>query len=292
MTEMRLLSPISFLLLSKQAALHDVLWTKSLPRAAMAVRATGQGTNSHCISVSNTTAPIRRKGSQHPPKSPPEDSAFGKLYMKLAGKRKMRRVRDTVHGDPGNPFAEEDEVQERPPLPPSKGSEPAMRPGNADRPQLPHAYTDIQYRRPSFHDTFITLAGDYRSGTAQARYQDPGNPFADAEESPDSPEPKSSVADLKLMHAPKAQRRGTPQLIKDNRRSMSVSIALDLPSNHQDADIYVPVRAQWRRESIPGPPPVARTQSERIGGLRDTRYYGFYDDILDSYGTEKRKDRI
>jgi hypothetical protein len=45
----------------------------------------------------------RLKGTA--PKSPPDESSHGELYMKLAGTKRLRKVRTTVYVDPGNPFA-------------------------------------------------------------------------------------------------------------------------------------------------------------------------------------------
>lgn len=46
------------------------------------------------------SAPIRYKG--HNPKSPEDDVAGG--YIRLSDQHKLRKVRNTVYEDPGNPF--------------------------------------------------------------------------------------------------------------------------------------------------------------------------------------------
>lgn len=144
----------------------------------------------------------------------------------------------------------------------------------------------------------------------QTIYEDPGNPFADDIELARK-EPKYSASDGKPLPAPPTVHRelseqtthdsdgtqleaeasaGRPQVRRKpvagppaiqaapsvNRRSKSVALP---PSRSWDEseEEYVAPRTFWRKESAPT-------------SDRDTKFYGFYDEIMSDYrGRESRK---
>jgi len=173
--------------------------------------------------------------------------------VRLAGKKKLRRIRDTLYEDPGNPFASEDEIPKMPMFTiPSLSTKPA------DQSRTNH-------ERPQDHAELLI-----------------GNSFDGAEitESPESatgPETSlSSFASWNGQHLITLQRQGLPTVINPSRRSMSVAL---IPEQQEETEEYVHPRAQWRRESVPAHrlPQQARQARQ---STRDSKFYDFYDDIL------------
>ncbi len=83
-------------------------------------------------------------------------------------------------------------------------------------------------------------------------------------------------------------------MVKKAHRSVSVvAIPWDAAVGPDPEGEYVAPRAGWRRGSVPvsvsgGGDAAARHGEER--SVRDTKFYGFYDDLLPEYG-EKSAER-
>lgn len=140
------------------------------------------------------------------------------------------------------------------------------------------------------HRSVMKPANNHLRLVRQTIYEDPGNPFADEDELSGSAETgwkdfdwsRDSATDIQngaptpRTAAPKAlegmEKTERPRL----RRSQSV---FDNAEQDSSGDEYVPIRAQWRKESI------AEMQEEdtkrRQSETRDTKFYGFYNDIFE-----------
>lgn len=190
--------------------------------------------------------------------------------MKLTGKHKLRRVRQTIYDDPGNPFESEGGDFKEMNL--------FSTPFRATPPQ----------RQDSYNDRL--LPGHVYQWPDGRTSQEPGlltgRPFDDAVESPAVLQAPSSAS---TIYAPTPQRHGTPTLVREHRRSMSVAVIQEQRAVEELASEYTPPRAHWRRGSIPAhnvAPPVRTEQQEQ----RNTQFHGFYDDILQDY--KKRESRL
>ncbi|KAK1818765.1 hypothetical protein LTR12_006815 [Friedmanniomyces endolithicus] len=186
-------------------------------------------------------------------------------FMKVAAAKKLRKVRQTIYEDPGNPFDVADSTDQVPLLP------------IPFRPSLQKSQSELTSRIET------AKSGKHRLLT--------GSPFADAIESPVVLSvPKSGITFVTTLHAPTPHRQVAPALVKKAHRSVSVvAIPWDAAVGLDPEGEYVAPRAGWRRGSVPVPVSgggdgdvAARYGEER--SVRDTQFYGFYDDLLPEYG--------
>jgi hypothetical protein len=104
------------------------------------------------------------------------------------------------------------------------------------------------------------------------------NPFDDGAFSREPTTPKNSEADFWASDSANSLRM--------NRRSKSVAVPLPNPS--EEFGEYIAPRTYWRQGSAPTSrwsQPI-RSSDE---SWRDTKFYGFYDDIIQDYGGSKSK---
>jgi len=184
-----------------------------------------------------------------------------KVIRKLADH--MARV------DPGNPFDVAESTYEVPLLP------------------IPF--------RPSFQQSQSELTSRIETAKSGEHQLLTGSPFADAIESPVVLRiPETGISFVTTLHAPNPQGHVTSAMVKKAHRSVSVvAIPWDAAVGPDPEGEYVAPRAGWRRGSVPvsvsgGGDAAARHGEER--SVRDTKFYGFYDDLLPEYG-EKSAER-
>jgi hypothetical protein len=167
--------------------------------------------------------------------------------MRLAAKRRLMRIRQTIYEDPGNPFA--DDLEEKvvglnvrsfsdKPLPPQ--------PGILEDDREP-------YLGPDAHSV---------NGSQI-----------------EPPTPKNPIAVASSNDAFRVGRRGIPNSVRTHHRR-SKSVAVPLPSPTHDSGEYISPRQFWRQGSAPAVQPL---QEEEAEDVRNTKFYGFYDDIMNSY---------
>ena len=145
----------------------------------------------------------------------------------------------------------------------------------------------------------------------QTIYEDPGNPFAhdqdsemardlaEADEHVDSSDfhnhqgqnaSQRSVDDIQSLEDRSAAFDGPPPhfwakrpVNLAHRRSQSVAIP-QMPCYFDDVDEYIAPRRFWRSGSMP-----ADQAAQSPNSVRDTKFYGFYDDILYDYKDRTRR---
>ncbi|KAK5132453.1 hypothetical protein LTR08_009064 [Meristemomyces frigidus] len=193
-------------------------------------------------SHSNNANDSQRQGQIDPaPVSPP--------YMKLAGKKKLRRVRQTMYEDPGNPFAESEHEGDL-------------------------AILNMSHPPAATRSSTLTQASSKQSLLS-------GRPFDDAVESPAGPPTLLSpvVSPNMIIHAPTPVRRGTPTVVQEHHPSLSGAIFPGLSSSERpDGNLAAPsMRRQDESISFPRRPRQKPSQRDEA---RDTKFYGFYDEIL------------
>ena len=172
--------------------------------------------------------------------------------MKLPTKKKILRIRQTIYEDPGNPFADELENEEV--APDSVVS---------DDKSLPQAPKGLE-------ESFARLSADSQ------------NPYSLGELSTEPLKvPADSGAVLDAIHAPMSRHQSTPSrasAIRAHRRSKSVAVPLSSPT-----DEYVAPRRFWRPGSLSTKPMSEHGEAAKDGNIRDTTFYGFYEDIMRDY---------
>lgn len=201
-------------------------------------------------------------------------------YMRLANKRKLVRIRQTVYEDPGNPFADEmEEADEAPPaswfshdksLPPRPfRTEPGDEVDDVDE-APPDSW--FSHSKPLPPRPCESEAEDHASLRSNSEYDErrvqsvpPNDPvtFADP------------ALRLKLPH------QNSSAAVKVNHRR-SKSVALFAPSPTDTNAEYISPRRFWRPGSVPAVQPKGPISSDGQD-VRDTRFYGFYDDIMRGY---------
>lgn len=226
-------------------------------------------------------------------------------YMTLPGKRKMIKIRQTIYEDPGNPFQDEldaeraarresDEDSKYKPLPPEPDEESptgrsffefdmgydpfvsgdsvekGMRSLSLDKP-LPGAPSEVSPMASSFH--FDSFGSDDGSNYGSDVYRVP------------------YAAEYPLTAAQPSTSAEPPR--RNTHRSMSVAVPSSPPPS---TDEYVSPRRSWpRKNSLPlrsegievkDMEPSARTPQS----ARDTRWYGFYEDLMSDY--DKRRSKL
>ncbi|KAK0943520.1 hypothetical protein LTR29_004897 [Friedmanniomyces endolithicus] len=184
-------------------------------------------------------------------------------FMKVAAAKKLRKVRQTIYEDPGNPFKVAEPTDEVPLLP--IPFHPALQKSQSE------LKSRIETAKPGEHQLLTDSS------------------FADAIESPVVLSvSESGISFVTTLHAPIPQRHVTPAMVKKAHRSVSVvAIPWDAAVGTDPEGEYMAPRAGWRRGSVPVS--VSRVGDAAVGygeerGVRDTQFYGFYDDLLPEYG--------
>lgn len=228
----------------------------------------------------------RSSGSSSPGKSRDVDEDD---YIKIAGSHKMRRVRQTVYCDPGNPFELEGSEADFDILPRSNGASPAFTDSSGFNPELRRSVwqssspvaetdsTDFIFESEDSPDHHSPGSSSYSSSDSVLHRR--GSPDVGMERF-------SGKGDLPL-HAPKARRPGTPALVRAHSLQEAL-VDTTVVSAPEADDVYIPPRSLWRR-SLP-----SNNLLEATGHVndvrRDTKFYGFYDGVLEEYrvGLEKQ----
>ena len=167
--------------------------------------------------------------------------------MKLPRQKKILRIRNTIYEDPGNPFADEVENES---LAPDSGTAEKTSPLSS-----PQAAKNPSSRSRAFH----------RSLSVAAPMSYPAFKFD--EEKP------LRISGFRGIEDP-------PPRSRNIRRPMSVAAPISVLLDKLDE--YVPPRKFWRTESMPLTQAAQDAAPSRQSG-RDTKWYGFYDDILTHY---------
>lgn len=223
--------------------------------------------------------PARMKG--HNPKSPEDDAKGGDLYIKLPNQHRLRKVRNTIYGDPGNPFAF-DFGETNAPLLPSNSYEPAQGSHGSNRQSRESWEADHTEDKPSprreeqvipsmLSDPFdlVTVSDDRYSAQESQNFLDF---FANANAN---------------AHPPN---EGSRDSTTSHRRSLSIDIAF-LPTYEEERDKEITETQDAEVEVIP-----TLHAQHPSGDLfaadtkRHTGFYDFYDDLLAEYGIGNYKD--
>jgi len=204
------------------------------------------------------------------PESPP--------YMRLAGKKKLRKLRQTIYEDPGNPFANDE--------------------GDEDV-----SIFTMPFRSgtgQSFHTLHDTTSSNSQPAIASNKTLDRlsprvfgvrnllnGSPFEDAVESPAVPPiPRLSNEPNTPIHVPIPKKQGTPTLMKQVQRSMSVAVEPEEAYPEDSPSQYNAFSTHWKSDSRQMHPDEGQGENRRTE-YRNTQFYGFYDDILEDYDQGK-----
>lgn len=124
----------------------------------------------------------------------------------------------------------------------------------------------------------------------QTTYTDPGNPFASDDRVPELP-PMPTAYPALFNHEADRPGSSSSTYSTDDPKKITPP-APGRGGSVDNSSEYVPPRANWhRRSSLPSVPRTrpAMKQSQTEADVRDTRFYGFYDDILG--GSSKGKGR-
>jgi hypothetical protein len=209
----------------------------------------------------DSSATRRKKG--HNPISPEDDAKGGELYIRLPAKKRLRKVRNTVYEDPGNPFD-------------FGAIMPIDRPPSTSTGQ--EILTDEHTNDDDQWDSWDEDGPEPSPGADSKMYSRLSNPFDLVEINPFDPVEEANST---------FSRRDTLKPSRPNRRSMSVDIG------------FMPARRSLKRNDLtstdqdwPGDVPLLHTTHPSgmiftTESKRDTKFYAFYDDLLAEYGAEK-----
>ncbi|KAK6424319.1 hypothetical protein LTR95_016401 [Oleoguttula sp. CCFEE 5521] len=195
------------------------------------------------------------------PRSPPADFARGELYMKIAGRKKLRKVRETLYGGfSGNPFGDESSETEF----------------SSSRDDNAGASSDEEQctRRESFWNA-------PRGRKSQASRNQGSIAGIASRAGPNSTDGRIAV-DLQSASKPQTSERLNRE-VRQARRSMSVDIAFMPPKPA--------LQETACRMSRSGSLPAIRGQLPSgepfwYDGERDSAFYDFYEELLALYGIE------
>jgi len=225
----------------------------------------------------------------HNPISPEDDvaatTAGNSLYIKPPGQHRLRKVRETLYKDPGNPFSPSDVSP--PSLPPPRDS------GFYFSDDYPGPWSfaeDHDTSRngspavPKINEEHLSLLSD---------------PF-DLASLADATSSSSLDSGPPVLHAPVPIRRGTPTIVRDTlRRSMSVDIGFLPPFTYgeDEQNLSWDHRPEQRRSVSDGQsseyrfnfPSASGTAFTAGAGTRDQRrdseFYRFYDEVVAEYAS-------
>lgn len=190
-----------------------------------------------------TSVMPRKRG--HNPKSPEGDAKGGDLYMRLPQNR-LRKVRNTMYEDPGNPFTIE-EYEDRMSPPTAYVNNINWQTDNSETWPLPDLET-VKSSPRADRDNFSVLSDPFDLVNDQSN-------------------------------------RETWSSFESNRRSMSVDIGflpmLSTVGQRRSSDFELSWPLHVPTMHIEHPRGIQFTMDTK----RDTRFYDFYDDLLAEYET-------
>ncbi|KAF2168886.1 hypothetical protein M409DRAFT_20900 [Zasmidium cellare ATCC 36951] len=184
-------------------------------------------------------------------------------YMKIARVRRIRRIRRTIYSDPGNPFAFGDDDD-------------------------PHAAPTTLFQRSRDVSPAPTAVGDRPrvelNDSPASMIEESAGVLSDSPMSPPEEGGKFEHVRDSLLYAPTARRSGTPALI--TQLSIPASPASPQPPV-KDEKFLVPKTIPRKRSLSWGGPESPQlgglVSPEQDGNVRNTMYYGFYDQVLQEY---------
>lgn len=212
----------------------------------------------HCLSapqaniIDSQMPSLRTPKKGHNPKSPEDDAQGGGLYIHLPTQHRLRKVRETMYEDPGNPSDAEDSKFSL--LPSTNHVQDAS--DDADNSETWH-FVDAEATLPSHRNKQFELSKF-------------SNPF-----------------DLVKGRAGSVKSRETWSFFNSDRRPMSVDVGF-LPAQKMADQHHVPNCDQIWTNFVPN----LQIQHQRgtiftSDTKRDTGFYDFYDDLLAEYAIEK-----
>lgn len=211
----------------------------------------------------NISAPIRYKG--HNPKSPEDDVVGG--YIRLSDQHKLRKVRNTVYEDPGNPFHSD----------------------AFGLPIIPSLVDDDTnssdaWKRWGSNSTEDPPSPSRANQDMFSMLSDPFDLATGADGTPSSQDSKDSSEILENINLAGTSYRETFQSSSSSdRRSMSVDIGF-FPNDHQVQGQETPPTGQSTPQNFQSLNSKRPIENNR----RDTKFYDFYDSILAEYAIEPR----
>ncbi|KAF2480579.1 hypothetical protein BDY17DRAFT_195087 [Neohortaea acidophila] len=170
----------------------------------------------------------------------------------------MVRVRQTVYEDPGNPFQEN-----------SQSNSNEDRTLQTSNPEDEYYISTVSTKTPEDSDESDTEDGQGIMKTTRiSQYSTPAAA-------------KDPVADQGRSDGPRAFK-------PDYRRSQSVALPITRLWLDDENEEYVPPRALWRQQSVAAVGPVDG-RYERGEDARDTKFYGFYDEVWRYYQMDENR---
>lgn len=221
--------------------------------------------------------PARKKG--HNPKSPEDDAKGGDLYIKLPNQHRLRKVRNTIYGDPGNPFDFDFDDTNAPFL-------------------LSNPFESAQDLHASKRQSWESWEADHTDKKPSPRREEQvipsmlSDPFDLVTVSDDRYSAQESQNLLDFFanantHNPDA---GPRESAASHRRTLSIDIAF-LPSYDENKDKETADIQRSEDRFMPTLHP--RNSSGDLWAAdtkRHTRFYDFYDDLLAEYGIGNCRD--
>ncbi|PIA90832.1 hypothetical protein CB0940_11205 [Cercospora beticola] len=207
-------------------------------------------------------------------------------YMKISGSHTMRRVRRTWYHDPGNPFAFVDEDNEADGLLPttSYGSSPAKTESSGFNLELRGHFNRSAAATDSSGFNFELENIAKQSSTPHSHFADEDvihEEMVRRQSSPDVGMERFGDSLGLPLHAPKAQRTGTPALVRCHSLKEAASFASSTPPPEEVE--YIPPRTFWKKSAASKD---VREATIRVGDATVTNHYGWYDGILQEYHTD------
>lgn len=234
----------------------------------------------------------------HNPISPEDDAAAtstgDNLYIRLPTQQKLRRVRDTMYEDPGNPFSITPDSPQTV-LPPPRDSGFYFDDDYLD--SNPGPWNTVMDNEETWnHNKNGSLAVPTPNEEHLSYLSDPFDLASIADATPDATRSSSLDSDQIILHAPVPLRRATPTLVRNTRRSMSVDIGFLPPSTYMaDGESSWRERPEQRR-SLSEDDAAYRFHYSSASGTaftagaagdprRDSEFYRFYDEVLAEYAS-------
>ncbi|KAI6794473.1 hypothetical protein KC332_g5334 [Hortaea werneckii] len=187
-------------------------------------------------------------------------------YIKLPAAKKIRKLRRTLYEDPGNPFMDLEDASK---LTTTSRSAHALQ------------REAVDYAADALYDDELVRSSTSSSRTRLLN----GDPFEDAVESPGDHAEEFAATFVPL---PLEERgpcgRGAALTGQVHRRSFAAALESEAPAL-ESPEKYIAPRSQWDR----GKKQALGNDSGHNNNLaqdRNTRFYGFYDDLLEAYQSQ------
>ncbi|PPJ59047.1 hypothetical protein CBER1_01697 [Cercospora berteroae] len=211
-------------------------------------------------------------------------------YMKISGSHTMRRVRRTWYHDPGNPFAFVEEGNEADGLLSTTpyGSSPAQTESSGFNLELRGHFNRSAAATDSSGFNFELENLAKQSFTPQSHFGDEDvihEEMVRRQSSPDVGMERFGDSLGLPLHAPQAQRTGTPALVRSHSLKEAASFASSTPPPEEGE--YIPPRTFWKKGAASKDVQEATIRVEDVAA---TNYYGWYDGILEEYHTDPEDD--